>query len=64
MQRIVNFHEEQISKLTKKEIDPISEVLTTDLKLVSFFGYDILESGKIAQGTAADGSSAALHFLR
>jgi hypothetical protein len=47
MQKIVNFNEVQISKLKQKEIDAISGVLTADIKLVSFFGYDILESSKI-----------------
>ena len=41
-----NFNAEQISRLSLKEVDAISEVLTKDLELVSFFGYHILESAK------------------
>lgn len=41
-QGIINFNEEQISRLSQKGLDTISEVLTKDLTLVSFFGYDIL----------------------
>ncbi len=54
IQGIVNFNAEQISKLTQKEVNAISEVLTKDLKIVSFFGYDILESGKITSDCAPD----------
>jgi len=45
IQAIANFNAEQISKLSQKEVDAISNVLTKDPKLVSFFDYDILESG-------------------
>lgn len=41
-QGIVNQNIRQISNLTRKEIDAISEVLTKGHKLVSFFGYDFL----------------------
>jgi hypothetical protein len=42
-QGIIDFNEEQISRLSKQEVDAISEVLKTDPELVSFFGYEILE---------------------
>jgi hypothetical protein len=41
-QGIKNFNEQQISKLSQKEIDAISSVLMKDRKLVSFFDYEIL----------------------
>jgi len=42
MQEIVDCNVEQISKLAQKEVDAISEVLTKNPEVVSFFGYDIL----------------------
>lgn len=59
IQGIVNFNATQISKLTKEQVDAISGVLKKDLKIVSFFGYDILENEKIAHGAASNGNSIA-----
>jgi hypothetical protein len=42
-QGIVDYNEKQIARLSNKEIDAISAVLTTDPELVAFFGYEILK---------------------
>lgn len=43
MQGITNMNAEQVSKLSQIEKDTITRVVTKDLDLVSFFGYEILE---------------------
>ena len=42
IQGIVDFNAIQISKLNPRDIDAISKVLIKDVKLVSFFGYNIM----------------------
>ena len=60
MQGIVNYNAKQIVKLTQKEVDAISEVLVTDLNLISYFGYEILEGGKLTRARTPDLNFAAV----
>lgn len=41
-QKLSNQNDRQIANLTHREIDAISEVLSTDTELLSFFGYSLM----------------------